>query len=385
MLPGDSIAPMESPNFRMIRLAREMRGLSQTRLAAIAKVPQANLSRIEANLRAATDEEITRLAAAVELPAGFFFEPDAPAAAPMFRKRAIRSKSVNDMIQARLNTAVLVARRIIDAGVEIDAPLAFPELDEVPVDNPAQAASMLRRAWGMPAGRVDNMTALIEAAGGIVLRVDFGTDAASAALLAPLGDARLWFVVNTQEAAGDRVRLTLAHELGHAVMHRWIPARDEKREEDHAFTFATALTLPPDEFDRSIPGDLTLSRARDLKRAYWMSIQAIVLTAHARGLITKARYQSLYRQISARGWRHDEPESIPIEEPTIWPSVLDMHRTHHRYSDDDLAAISRVTPETLAELFPESFARRLRVLPGGGAGGASPRLTIRPPSITSSA
>jgi Zn-dependent peptidase ImmA (M78 family)/transcriptional regulator with XRE-family HTH domain len=377
---------MPSPNFRMVRLAREMRRLSQTRLAALAKVPQANLSRIEANLRAATDEEITRLAAALELPTEFFFEPDAPAAAPMFRKRSIRSKGVNDMIQARLNTAVLAARRIIDAGVEIDASLAFPELDEVPVDNPAEAASMLRRAWRMPAGRVDDVTALIEAAGGIVLRVDFGTDAASAALLAPLGEGRLWFLVNTQETAGDRVRLTLAHELGHAVMHRWIPTRDEKREEDHAFTFATALTLPPDEFDRRIPGDLTLSRARDLKRAYWMSIQAIVLTAHARGLITKTRYQSLYHQVSARGWRYDEPETIPIEQPTIWPSVLNVHSTHHRYSDDDLAAIARITPDTLADLFPESFTRRLRVLPGGGDdGGTTPRLTIRPPTMTNSA
>jgi Zn-dependent peptidase ImmA (M78 family)/transcriptional regulator with XRE-family HTH domain len=369
---------MVTPNFRMVRLAREMRQLSQTRLATLARVPQANLSRIEASLRVATDDEIMRLAAALELPTEFFFEPDAPAAAPMFRKRAIRSKSVNDMIQARLNTAVLAARRIIDAGVEVDAPLTFPDLDEVPPDNPTETASMLRRAWRMPAGRVDNVTALVEAAGGIVLRVDFGTDAASAALLAPLGEGRLWFLVNTQETAGDRVRLTLAHELGHAVMHRWIPTRDEKREEDHAFTFATALTLPPDEFNRRIRADLTLSGARDLKRAYWMSIQAIIRTANARGLITQSRYQSLYRQISARGWRHDEPEVIPIEQPTIWPSVLNVHRGHHGYSDGELAVIARITPDTLADLFPENFTRRLRVLSGGSDGGEAPRLTVRP-------
>ena len=99
---------------------------------------------------------------------------------------------------------------------------------------------MLRRAWRLPTGRVDDVTALVEAAGGVVLRVDFGTDAASAALLAPLGESRLWFVINTQETAGDRARLTLAHELGHAVMHRWIPTRDERRDENDAFTFATA-------------------------------------------------------------------------------------------------------------------------------------------------
>lgn len=373
---------MPTANFRMVRLAREMRQLSQTGLATKAGVPQANLSRIEGNLRPASDDEVQRLASALELPIGFFYEPDAPAAVPMFRKRAIRSKTTNAMVQARLNTAVLAAQRIIDAGVEIDAVLAFPEVGEVSADDPVEAARMLRRAWRLPEGRIDNVTALVEAAGGIVLRVDFGTDAASAALLAPLGENRLWFLINTQETAGDRVRLTLAHELGHAVMHRWIPTRDEKLEEDQAFTFATALTLPPEDFNRRIPAELTLSRARDLKRGYWMSIQAIVLTAHARGLITKARYQSLYRQISARGWRHDEPESIPLEQPTIWPSVLNIHRTTHHYSDDELAAIARVGPDTLADLFPESFKRRLRVLPGGGGGeDGAPRLTIKPPSV----
>jgi Zn-dependent peptidase ImmA (M78 family)/transcriptional regulator with XRE-family HTH domain len=369
---------MEAANFRMVRLGRELRQLSQTALAKLAGVPQANLSRIEGNLRNATQTELTRIAAALELPEAFFLEPGAPAATPMFRKRAIRSKAINDMIQARLNMAVLIAKRTMDAGIEIDVPLAFPTIGDAAPDDPAVAAGLVRRKWGMPPGRVDNITALVEAAGGIVLRVDFGTDAASAALVTPLGDTRLWFLINTQETSGDRVRLSISHEVGHALMHRWVATQNEQHEEDQAFAFATEFTLPRDEFDRRVPPNLTLGQARDLKRAYWISIQAIVLTAHARGLITRARYESLYRQISARGWRHDEPEPIPIEQPTVWPSVLSVHREHHGYSDDDLAAIARVTPDVLADLFPENFSRRLRLIRGGGAADpAGPRLTIR--------
>jgi len=369
---------MEVANFRMIRLGRELRQLSQTGLAKLASVPQATLSRIESGLRPASDAELGKLATALELPLEFFFEPDAPAAAPIFRKRAIRSRTTLDMIQARLNLAVLIGRRVMDAGVEINAPLAFPAVGDVPPDDPGLAASMLRRAWRMPAGRVDDVTALVEAAGGIVLRVDFGTDAASAALVSPLGDSRLWFLINAQETSGDRVRLSMSHEIGHAIMHRWVPNHDERQEEDQAFAFATALTLPRDDFDRRVPPNLTLGQARDLKRVYWISIQAIVLTAHARGLITRARYESLYRQISARGWRHDEPEPVPIEQPTVWPSVLSVHREHHRYTDDDIALIARVTPDVLADLFPENFARRLRLIAGGAtSSGNGPRLTVR--------
>jgi Zn-dependent peptidase ImmA (M78 family) len=80
---------------------------------------------------------------------------------------------------------------------------------------------------------------------------------------------------------------------------------------------AAALLLPPEEFDRSVGADLTLRRARDLKRANWVSIQAIIKAAHDRGLISAHRSTSLYKQISARGWRRDEPDAIPVEQPTV--------------------------------------------------------------------
>jgi Zn-dependent peptidase ImmA (M78 family)/transcriptional regulator with XRE-family HTH domain len=356
---------MDVANFRLIRLARELRGLSQTAAAAQAGIPQAVLSRIEGDIRPASHDELRALAATLDFPARFFSESDAPAAAPLFRKRAIRSVRVNRLIQARINVAVLAARRILDAGIEIAAPLALPEAGEIPPDDPMLAAQSLRQAWRLPSGRVDSMTATIEAAGGIVLHVDFGTEDASAAFISMLGDSRLWFLVNTRETAGDRVRLSLAHELGHAVMHRYLPVHDESRLEPEAYCFATAFTLPPNDFDVVVDGNLKLSRARDLKRAYWISIQAIIRAARDRHLISADRYTSLYKQISARGWRRIEPDPVPVEQPTIWPSALTTHREVHDYDDEELAKIARVSPEVLASLFPHDFAPKLRVLEGG--------------------
>lgn len=364
---------MSTANFRLIRLAREMREMSQPKLASESGVPQPIISRIESNLKSASDSELQQLATALQLPTAFFLEPDSPANAPMFRKRAIRSQVVTRKIQARVNTAVLAARRIIDAGVDIDTPFTFPAPGEIPPDNPVEAANLVRRAWRMPNGRVDNVTALIEGAGGIVLHVDLGSDAVSAAFISTLGDARLWFLINTREVSGDRIRLSLAHELGHAVMHRYLPVHDESSQEPQAYEFATALLLDPGEFDRAVGTDLTLRRARDLKRAYWVSIQAIIKVARDRRLITDARYTSLYKQLSARGWRRDEPDTIPIEQPTIWPAVLDVQRSRHGYTDEDLAHIARLRPPDLRDLFPRDFAPRLRVV-----GGGRPRPTVSP-------
>jgi Zn-dependent peptidase ImmA (M78 family)/transcriptional regulator with XRE-family HTH domain len=343
-------------NFRMLRLARELRGRTQTRLATDAGIPQARLSRIESGQLPAGEDELRALANALQLPSSFLLEPGVPAAAPLFRKRAIRSAKRVSTIQARLNTAVLIAQRLLNAGVELDPPQTFPEPGEFPAHEPVLAAQELRRAWRLPVGRVDDLTAVIESAAGIVLYVDFGGDDATAAFISTPGDERMWFLLNSREHAGDRLRLSLAHELGHAVLHRRLPAAEESEQELQAFQFAAALLLPADVFDRAIPYDaLTLAQARSLKQTYWVSIQAIIRAAYNRGRIGRDRYTSLFKQLSARGWRTDEPVPIPREHPQLWPEVLRVHREDHRFSDHDMAAIAHVDLSTMSDLFPGDF------------------------------
>jgi len=344
------------PNFRMVRLAREMSELTQTETAKRAGITQARLSRVESGQVAASADEADRLAAALGVPPAFLYELGVPAAVPLFRKRAIRSARRLAGIQARLNVAVLIAQRLLDAGVDLEATQRFPEPGDFAPDEPELAAGALRRDWRLPAGPVDDVTATIESAAGLVLRVDFGTSDATAAFIATPADGRLWFLVNTRETAGDRIRLSLAHELGHAVLHRLLPAVDEGEVETQAFRFAAALLLPAEPFDRAVPFDaLTLQEARRLKRVYRVSIQAIIRAAYDRGRISRSRYTSLFKQLSARQWRIHEPEPVAVEIPYLWPEVIEVHRVEHGYSDADLAGIARVDPVTLNALFPEQF------------------------------
>jgi Zn-dependent peptidase ImmA (M78 family) len=349
----------------MLRLARELRGLTQTTVAKASGIPQTRLSRIESGQLASDVDETKALATALSLPPEFLLEPGVPAAAPLFRKRAIRSVRTVVVLQARLNTAVLIAQRLLNAGIELDPPQAFPEPGQFAPDSPVHAATELRRAWRLPAGRVDDVTAVIESAAGIVLDVDFGTDDATAAFISTPGDERMWFLVNQRERSGDRIRLSLAHELGHAVLHRRLAASDEAEQELQAFRFAAALLLPADSFDPSVASNLTLTQARSLKHAYWVSMQAIIRAAYDRERISRDRYTSLFKQLSARGWRINEPVSVAREEPQLWPAVLRVHRAEHGYSDEELANIARVDVDTLSELFPAEFkpqGPRLRVV-----------------------
>lgn len=348
----------EAINFRMVRLAREALELTQTAVAAHAGIAQPRLSRLESGQPVAlTATEIQRIAETLRVPGAFLVQPGTPAIAPLFRKRAIRSARRVSAIQARLNIAVLIAQRLLDAGVDLDAPQRFPESGDFPADEPEAAAGALRRDWRLPLGPIDDLTEIIESAAGLVLHVDFATTDATAAFISTRADGRLWFLINTRETAGDRVRLSLAHELGHAVLHRLIPAEDQARVELEAFRFAAALLLPAETFDRAVPLDaLTLRDARALKRIYGVSMQAIIRAAHDRGRISRARTVSLYKQISARQWRIHEPEPIAVEQPRLWPDVIDVHRAEHGFGNAEMAAIAHVTPAILNDLFPTLFA-----------------------------
>lgn len=83
--------------------------------------------------------------------------------------------------------------------------------------DPRDIARMTRAHWGMPRGPVNDLVQTLEAAGIIVVMMDFETSRVDAIGrwipgLPPI------FCVN-QNIPKDRLRFTLAHELGHMIMH----------------------------------------------------------------------------------------------------------------------------------------------------------------------
>ena len=90
----------------------------------------------------------------------------------------------------------------------------------------------------MPNGPVLSMTSSVEDAGGIVVLIDFGTPLVDGVSRWVPGLPPLFFL--NQAAPGDRGRMTLAHELGHMVMHHVARAEMEVQ----AFEFAQEFLMP---------------------------------------------------------------------------------------------------------------------------------------------
>jgi len=323
-------------NPRMLVLARESRGLSQAELAAAIKVTQGKISKYENGLLEPSDDDLTRISAVVDYEPEFFCQADhvyGLGTSLLFnRKRKTAPAHVQRRIIAQVNVMRMQIGRWLQ-GAEVAVENRFERLDIDRFDGDAETVSRhTRAAWRLPPGPIANLTAAIESAGGIVAVCDFETDRVDAAHMWLDGLPPMFFM--NSQVPGDRHRFSLAHEVGHAIMHT-LPSDDVETEADR---FASELLMPADDIGPQLVG-LTIQRAAQLKMQWKVSMQAIIVRAWHLGRITEPRYRSLYTQISVHGYRRNEPFPIPFEQPTVLGQLVKIHREHHGYSEEDMGRL----------------------------------------------
>jgi transcriptional regulator with XRE-family HTH domain len=229
-------------NREMLALARESRGLTQAAFAKEIGISQAEISKFENGVKTPSDTQVEKIAHRLHYTEAFFFLEESVRAfgsgCVYHRKR----KSATDTKLANLLAIINVKRIQIKhllKSVDSRTEHIFErlDLDEYKGD-PKQVAQVLRALWYLPPGPVQNLIRAIEDAGGIVVKWDFGTTRVDA-LSQWLPASPPIFLVN-EKIPTDRMRFTLAHEIGHIVMHR-IPTENTEREADR---FAPEFLMP---------------------------------------------------------------------------------------------------------------------------------------------
>ena len=325
---------MARPNASLFTLIREYRGLTQGELANAAGLSQGYVSKVEHEQLVPGNDAVEKIAAALEWPISFFFRTDQVygfGTACMFhRKQASLPVHTLRTVQAQVNVLRIGLTPLL-REIATGNPGRVPLMDvDAYLGGPPQIAQLVRAAWRLPLGPVTNLTATLESQGGVVYRVDFGTrqlDAVShwSPDIPPL------FFVNTA-APPDRVRFSLAHELGHVVMHA-MPTPDMESE---ANQFASEFLMPEREI-RSMLIGLDLARAAQLKAHWRVAMQALILRARDLGVISRQKASRLYTQMSRMGYRRVEPVALPVEEPSALRRIMDTHQQVHGFTIANLA------------------------------------------------
>lgn len=117
---------------------------------------------------------------------------------------------------------------------------------------------------------------------------------------------------------GDRLRLSIAHEVGHLVMHRTM-GKPLVIIEKEAYEFGAELLMPEAAMRREIKAPVTLTSIAKLKPRWGVSIQALIRRAYELQLLSERQYRYLFAQLSANGWRTREPENldVSVEKPRL--------------------------------------------------------------------
>ncbi len=345
------------PNHEMVTLAREARGMTQAALAQHSGLSQPTISKIEHGLLDLGEEHIEAFSRALRYPPTFFFRSEhqyGPGTVCHHRKRQSMPIQKLRQIHATMNIMRMATADLL-RGIEIDAQQRFPRMDPDDYGSVEEIAQLVLRTWQLPLGPIKNLMASIEAAGGLVVLCDFGTDKLDAISQRPANQPPFFFV--SMAAPGDRLRWNLAHELGHIIMHS-APAPDQEQE---ANRFAAEFLMPAKEIRPELEG-LNLPKLAELKRYWKVAMQALIMRARDLGVITDRQTRSFFTRFSQLGYRKTEPVTIPREEPTLIRRVLDFHRAEHGYTDADLSRAARLSQEEFHAVYGAGEPPRLRLV-----------------------
>lgn len=341
-----------SINGDMLRLARQRKGFRQIEAARRLGIEQSVLSRIENGMAEPRDSLIVRASSAYELPTSFFALTDpvlgAPVSVhPMWRRKSDVAVREMDAVIAELNIRLIHLRRLLE-GVEFAHANDVPRLDVDDYDSPEDIAALVRAHWSVPRGPLKDLTTLVERAGVLVSHSSLGGACISGVTFSAPGLPPI-VVLNSDQPA-DRMRFTLAHELGHHVMHRFPSPTMEKE----ANEFAAALLMPARDIRPYFDGrkiDLALLAA--MKPEWKVAMAALLMRASSLSFLTKNQSQYLWKQINAKRLRLREPPELdfPHEQPTVIASMLRLHRDSLGYSMAELAQLLHVHEANLYEMY----------------------------------
>jgi Zn-dependent peptidase ImmA (M78 family) len=282
-------------------------------------------------------------------------ECDFPAGSLLFRAHSVMTvKEMNEMYRYAQLTFGLWRTMLSKRKFK-----AFPISLPTGVGNdPREAAALTRSELGLsPDNPIPHLTHTLEKAGVLILALPKLFEHRDAFSLWAGFDRARPVVVLSGGKVGDRLRMNIAHELGHLVMHKPIvnPVHEVEKQ---AFQFAAEFLMPEGRMRLEIVPPVNLDTFAAIKPRWGVSIQALVMRAKELGIITQRKYAYLFQQLSARGWRTREPRifDVPVEKPRALRQIAEIVYgvpIRHKRIADDVGL-----PENLVRSIIEAHATR---------------------------
>lgn len=327
-----------------IAWARKRSGFTKVALAGLVDVDVRSVTAWETGASEPSAASETKLCSVLGVTESFLRIPytNAPSADEVsFRAISKLSSRQRDMALANATIAF-----DLDDWITSHYDMATPSLPDLRDMPPEDAAFALRQEWSLGVLPCPNIVHLLEAHGIRVFSLAIETKDVDA--FCTWKDSVPFVFLNTFKSSARR-RFDAAHELGHLVLHRHgeYEGRVTEKEADR---FAAAFLMPPQGFNSSISGVPTLHAILQEKKRWGVSVAAFIYQMHTLSIISDWQYRSLFKTISQKGWRSEEPNDLAPEVSAIAAVVLDDLRKSAK-GLSGLAAELGVSRQHLNDLF----------------------------------
>lgn len=347
---------MNTTNVERIKLARESRGYSQSSLSKEMKsASQVLLSKIEKGLANVTDDVLNELCSVLDYPKDFFYKKHDvyPLKHFYFRKNLGTSMIKAKLLESQIN---IISGNICDLldAVEIEIDLPYTDLYKTGL-SPEQMAQRVREHFNLPKGPIKDIVKVVEQQGIIIHLYDFNVDLkiSGVSFITPTGVPVM--ILNKNQPA-SRMVFTIAHELGHILMHFKGGIISEERDvENEADKFASNFLMPNDEIKSSLYY-LNDEKLGDLKRYWRVSIQALLFKARALGNLNPDQYRRWVTKINYYGWRKLEPLEFQNSEPRLLFKMLELHFEELDYSKDELSKMFGLSSFEFDKIYLQTYS-----------------------------
>ncbi|MGV2982070.1 XRE family transcriptional regulator [Microbacterium sp. AGC85] len=302
----------------LVEALRLARGFTQADMARRVKISQSTLSKVESGADI-DDARWEELAQALGVPVSAFKMVD-PNLAPVHifhRKQRSTPKGAVNKVGADI---ALMKQRLSDLLGPRTTPLRRFDLEDGFI-TPQDVARLVRNDLGLGIDPITNLIAVLEDAGAIIVRWPLESIRVDAVAAWPVNSAPVILV--GEHVTAERQRFTMAHELGHAVMHIHDHVEEATAgQEKEADSFAGEFLLPWVALRKEWPTPPTLDALVTLKRRWGISLAALIHRAHDTGLLTEDEYRDWSIEMSTTGMHRREPAPLPRENPMALGSVI---------------------------------------------------------------
>lgn len=326
--------------FNPIRLtqARLWNDFSLDYLAGLIHITGASINLYEKGKRKPDNEIQLKLANALDFPIDFFYTPskDTSFCAISYRKKA-NTRKIGKQRAELLKQFSFEFIELLSSYVSFKESSLMPqdiEYDTLQNDDIEKIAQDVRQALHAGNAPIQNLMTFLENRGAFIFL--YNNEITPVDGFSCINAEHPYIYIN-ENASWDRMRFTLAHELGHIILHSGIDRdaltlSENNMLEEQADLFAAAFLIPQQSF---IADFISPSRPflLKMKETWGVSMAAIIMRAKRLGLITQAQKEYYFTEASRRNERKIEcgnnlrPKEQPFIIETVIKSLLDNNVT----------------------------------------------------------